>query len=134
MLSQDSQNFQIGHLLSQRGIQAGAALLDKPKVESRRVGNRLQMIGDGAVRVQSEVVIVPRNGGVLTFGEIRDGVLERVPEIGILGIIAVARPPSGVHGELLQVGEPSRVRHPCNLAGRQNGKAKATQVNRRRAL
>ena len=53
---QDSQHFRVGDPLSQRWIQAGAALLDKSKVEAGRVGDRLQMVRG------TEVGVVSRNG------------------------------------------------------------------------
>src|SRR4029077_4969829 len=42
---QDSQTLRVGDPLSQRWIQAGAALVNKPKVEAGRVGDRLQVLG-----------------------------------------------------------------------------------------
>jgi len=38
----DPQNFHVGHPLSQRWIEASAALLDSSKVEASRVGDRLE--------------------------------------------------------------------------------------------
>jgi hypothetical protein len=67
---QDSQNFQIGHVLGERGIQAGAALLDERKMKSRREGDSLEQIREsrlGWIRVDdtsSRVVIAPRDSGV----------------------------------------------------------------------
>jgi hypothetical protein len=59
---QDSQNFDIGYSLSQRRIQAAAALLNGTEVKARGEGDRLQMIrnvkgGDFGGTVQ--VVIGP---------------------------------------------------------------------------
>jgi hypothetical protein len=55
---QDSQGLQIGYFLGERWVQAGAALFDESKVESGSAGNRLQVVGDSAVRVQFEIMIV----------------------------------------------------------------------------
>ena len=41
---QDAQHFRIGDPLRQRWVEAGATLLDKPKVEARRVGDRLDVV------------------------------------------------------------------------------------------
>ena len=46
---QDSQDFEIGDVLSERRIQARPALLDKRKVESRRKGDRFEVVGEGGV-------------------------------------------------------------------------------------
>src|SRR5260370_22087906 len=60
---QDSQHFQIGDLLCQRRVKAGATLLDEAKVEARSIGNRLKVGWDSAVRVQDQVIIIDWNGG-----------------------------------------------------------------------
>src|ERR1700732_1274037 len=44
---QDSQHFEIGYMRSERGIQTGAALLDKRKAESCREGDPLEQIREG---------------------------------------------------------------------------------------
>ncbi len=75
---QDSQNFQIGGPLSQRGVEAGATLLDKPKMESRRVGDRLDMV------VRGQVAIVSGNRRKLPGAQTRDSLRERITEIGVL--------------------------------------------------
>ncbi len=54
---QNPQNFQIGYLLSQRRVQTTSTLLDEREVESRRVRNRLQMVGDVAVGIYAQVAI-----------------------------------------------------------------------------
>src|SRR5258708_33101111 len=50
---QDAQHFQIGGSLSQRGIEAAAPLLDKPKMEARRVGDRLDVVSRGQIGIRS---------------------------------------------------------------------------------
>src|SRR5258708_2844760 len=107
---QDAQHFQISGPLSQRGVEAAAPLLDKPKMEACRVGDRLDVVRGG------QVPIVSGNGRKLPFQQTRDSGWERVTEIGVLRAAAVARPPTGVHGELHQVGEPELVLlGPCPL-------------------
>src|SRR5258708_38909157 len=123
---QDSQNFQIGDPLSQCWVEAGATLLDKPKMEARRVGDRLDVVSGG------EVAIVSGNRRKLPFTQTRDGLSERVTEIGVLRAAAVARPPTGVHGELHEVGEPSDLLGACRSTARQ--RAKAIQIDGLRAL
>src|SRR5260370_19712028 len=97
---QDTQHFQISDPLSQRWVEAGATLLDKPKMERRRVSDRLDVISGG------EIVIVSGNSRMLSNMQARNRLVKGVPEIGVLRAAAVARPPTGVHGELHEVGEP----------------------------
>src|SRR6266702_4945591 len=119
---QDAQHFWMGDPLSQRWVEAGATLLDKTKVEARCVGNRLEVI----LRVQ--VGIVSGNRRKLPCKQPRDGLREGVTEIGILGAAAVAGPPTGVHGELHEVGQPSLVLLcACGLTAPQ--RAKPLQVD-----
>src|SRR5207244_12259757 len=84
---QDAQHFRIADPLRQRGVEAGAPLLDKPKMEARCVGNRLEVIRDGrgSPRFKPlQVPIVSGNGRKLPFQQTRDGWWERVTEIGVL--------------------------------------------------
>src|SRR5207237_2458675 len=74
---QDAQYFRIGDPLSQRGVEAGAPLLDKPKMEARRVGDRLDVVLGG------QVVIASGNGWELPFEQTRDGWWEGVTQIGV---------------------------------------------------
>jgi len=96
-------------------------LLDEAKVEARSIGNGLKVVGDGTVRIQDEVVIIEWNGWVLPLGEIRDGLFESAAEIRVSGGAAIARPPTCVYRQLLEVGEPPLLWDPGYLAGRQNG-------------
>src|SRR4029077_12273128 len=94
----NSQDLQIGYLLSQGRVQAAAALLDEREVESCRVRNRLQMVGDVAIAIQDQIAIVQRNGRMLSLGKVRDGVLESCSEVGVGCRAAVPRPPGSVYG------------------------------------
>jgi hypothetical protein len=96
----DAQYFRIGDPLRQRWVEAGTSLLDEPKVEARRVGDRLDVVS------RREVAIVAGDGRELPGIQTRDGLWEGVAEIGVLGAAAVAGPPTGVHRELHEVGEP----------------------------
>jgi hypothetical protein len=100
---QDAQHFQIGDSLSQRWVEAGATLLDIPKVEARRVGDRLDVVSGG------EVAIVSGNRRKFASIQTRDGLSERATQIWVLRAAAVACPPTGIHGELHEVGEPSNL-------------------------
>ena len=113
---QDSQHFRIGDPLSQRWVEAGATLLDKRKMEARRVGDRLDVVIGG------EVAIVSGNCRKLPFQQTRDGWWKRVTEIGVLRAAAVPNPPTGVHGELHEVGEPSDLLGACRFTARQSAK------------
>ncbi len=75
---QDAQNFQIGGSLSQRWVEARAALLDKAKMESRRVGDRLDVV------IRGQVAIVSGNRRKLPGTQTRDSLRERITEIGVL--------------------------------------------------
>jgi hypothetical protein len=101
---QDAQHFRIGDPLSQRWVEAGATLLDKRKMECRRVGDRLDVVIGG------EIVIVSGNRRKPPFQQTRDCWSERVTEIGVLRAAAVFSPVTGVYGELHEIGEPSDLR------------------------
>ena len=103
---QDPQNFQVGHLLGERRIEAGAALLDKRKVEPRREGDRLEMGGDACGVVTADgtaggVGVGSWDGRMLPHVQTGDGLneLRTGIEIGV-GDAAVPGPEAGVHGEL----------------------------------
>src|SRR5437588_4872635 len=70
-------------------------------METRRVGDRLDVVSGG------EVPIVSGNRWELPLTQTRNGLREGVAKIGVLRAAAVACPPTGVHGELHEVGEPS---------------------------
>ncbi len=82
---QDAQHFQIGNPLGQCGIEAGATYLNEPKMEARRVGNGLDVVIGG------EVTIVPGDGRKLPFTQTRDGLRERIPEIGLVSTVSCMR-------------------------------------------
>src|SRR3954452_3406663 len=48
---QDAQHLPVGDALCQRGVEAGATLLDERKVEAGRIGDRLEVVGIGEVSV-----------------------------------------------------------------------------------
>src|SRR5207248_8699105 len=108
------------------GVEARATLLDKPKMETRRVCDRLEVIRDpwGCPLFKADQVnICSRNRRKLPLTQTRDSLSERVTEIGILRAASVARPPAGVHRELHEVGEPSLVLEcACRLTALQRAK------------
>src|SRR6266699_5207379 len=96
-------------------------LLNKPKMESRRVGDRLEVSRDGwgIPRFKALlVIIVSGNRRKLPLEQPWNSLSERVTEIGVLGAAAVARPITGVHGELHEVGEPPDLLGACGLTAR----------------
>src|SRR5713101_6612142 len=113
---QDAQHFRMGDPLSQRWVEAGPPLLDKGKVESSRVGDRLEMVFGG------QVAIVSGNRRELSRTQTGDCLSESVTEVGILRAAAVPRPPTGVHRELHEVGEPSDLLGACRLTAWQRAK------------
>ncbi len=53
---------------------------------------------------------------MLTHSECRNRLIEGVAQIGVLGVAAVACPPTCVHRELREIGEASDIRHAGYLA------------------
>src|SRR6266566_2091402 len=100
---QDAQHLETGDSLSQRWVEAGAALLDIPEMEARCAGDRLDMVSGG------EVTVVSGNGWKLPSKQTRNGLSEGVTEIRVLRATAVAGPITGVHSKLHEAGEPSDV-------------------------
>ena len=47
----DFQYLRAGYLLTERSVEVGAGLLNKPKVKSRCVGDRLEVVGRGGEEV-----------------------------------------------------------------------------------
>ena len=84
-------------------------MFDIPKVEVRCVRDRLDVVSGG------EVAIVSGNRRKFPSTQTRDGLSKRATQIGILRAAAVARPPTGIHGELHEVGEPSDVLGACRF-------------------
>src|SRR5256885_2173857 len=70
--------------------------------------------------------IVSRNCRMLSTMQTRDRVGEGRAKIGVANA-AVARPPAGIHRELLKVRKPSSLRDERDLARRQGGEV--AQVN-----
>src|SRR5690242_14354896 len=105
------QSFRIRYPLSQRWIQAGATLLNKAKVKSRRESDHFEAVGDravaqvdGTVRVKDDstarrVSIASGNCRVLPHIQTHYRLWkERVRiEIGVVRIAAVPAPETGVY-------------------------------------
>ncbi len=102
----DAQNIGMGDALSERWIKAGSALLDGSKVEARSIGDCLNVV------IRREVVVGPRNGRMLAHIQSGDGLIEGVAEIRVLVANAIARPPTGIHSELHEVGKPPDLLRP----------------------
>src|SRR5258708_18575603 len=83
---QDAQHFQISGPLSQRGVEAAAPLLDKPKMEACRVGYRLDVVSGGEVGIGSGT------GRKLPFQPTPNTGWEHVTQIGVLRAPSVSRP------------------------------------------
>lgn len=83
------------------GIKAGATLLDRRKVETRRVRDGLKKIGVTGVRVR------PGNCRMLAFEQIGDGLREDETGLQVRVVIAAAvtSPPARVNRELHEVGK-----------------------------
>src|SRR5215469_16180191 len=135
----DSQNFCIGYLLRQSGIEARATLLDKREMESRREGDRLEVRRNrcrvvSAKGATSRIGIASGDRCVLPYIQTRDCLNERCAqvEIGIRNA-AVARPKTGIYCELREVCEPSS-RLVCSSRLTAGQSSKLTEVDCLRAL
>ncbi len=98
-----AQDFRAADSLREFGVETGSALLDEGKVKARGIGDRLNEVGIVRVSVSSG------NRRMLPNSQGRNGLSERVAEIGILSAAAVASPPARIHRQLHQVGEPSEL-------------------------
>ena len=99
---QDSQDFRLGCPLRHRGVKAVAPLFDRRKMESRRVGDRLEVVRGAKVGIASgDCRKTPR---AKQIGDCL-GKRERWIKIRIVGAAAVPSPPTGVQSELHEVGE-----------------------------
>src|SRR3984893_14061576 len=118
---QDTRDFQGAHALRECRVKTAAALLDKSEMEPCGTGNGLGMVRDASRLgiVSNQVRIASGNGGVLTLGKCGNGIRESITEIGIFCGAPIAGPPTGVHGELSEVGESSDVWDPGDLTGAQ---------------
>jgi hypothetical protein len=96
----NSQHLRTGYAQSKGCIKAGPRLLNETEVEPRRVSDRLNV---GWV---VKVGLRRRDSWMLSDGQTRDRLRERRPEIRIF-FASVPSPPSGIHTELHEVGEPS---------------------------
>ena len=99
---QNSQHFHIRDPLRQRWIKAGAALFDGREVEDGGIDDGLQKVGIAGVRIGT------RNRGVLTFMQIGHGLgkNEAGIEVRIMRAVTIPRVPTGIEGQLHQIGEP----------------------------
>ena len=113
---QDSQHFDTAGPLRHRRVEAVATLLDGRKVESRRVGDCLDVVGRG------QVGIGPGDCRELPAVQARDGLWKLKPwiKVGILGAAAVASPPTGIERELHEVCQPERSTGARRAAARQS--------------
>src|ERR1700751_5359242 len=108
----DPQNFQISYLLRKSWIEAGAALLNKCKVEPRGEGDCLQMGRDAGGKVGADgaagsVSVGSWDGCMLPYIETGNGLNELRAGVKIgVGGAPVPGPKAGVDGELHEVGEP----------------------------
>ena len=84
----------MGRPLCQRGVQAVATLFNGRKVETRSIRDRLQEIGIRCIRIG------PGNRRVLVYRQSRDSLRKDMVwiKIRVMAVVAVARPPAGVHG------------------------------------
>ena len=89
--------------LCQRWVQAAPALFNGWKVESRSIRDRLEEIGIARIGIGS------RNGRVppaeQSWHRLRENMV-RI-KIRVMAVVAVARPPAIVDGELRQIRQPS---------------------------
>src|SRR5689334_715210 len=95
-------------------------------MEARGISDCLEVIW------RVEVVIISGNSWKLPGAQPRDSLREGVSEIGVLGVTAVAGPPTGVHAELHEVGEPSNLLGTRGFTTRQG--AELVQVDWLRTL
>src|SRR5258705_1431331 len=106
------------------GVEGGATLLNKRKMESRRKGNRFEKIREGRLswisRVNDapgRVVVAPRDRRVHSHIQARDGVCKNRARIKIgIGNAAVLRPKAGINGELRKIRESSLLYSPIRFA------------------
>ena len=103
-------------------------MLNKSKVKSRGIGDRLKVIGDLRGSTSGQVFVGSRNRRMLAFTQAGNSLSERAAEIGVNGSAPIPRPPTGIDGEPHQVCEPSNLLRPCRFATRQG--AKLIQIDR----
>jgi hypothetical protein len=100
---QDPQDLWMGYPLGQGRVEAAASYLDEGEMECRRVGDCLDVIK------RSEVGIGSGNCRMLPSVQARDRLRKirlGVSKIGVKGAAAIPRPPTGIDGELREIGEP----------------------------
>src|SRR4029077_11229213 len=122
----DSQDFRIGHPLSQGRIEAGAALFNKRKVEPCREGDRVDKVGVVRISISSgncRMQPMVQRGDCLSKFEC--GI-----EIRVVVVAAVLAPKTRVDGELCQVREPFLSGGASCRAARKRTKRRASkQIN-----
>ena len=98
----DSQHFRIRDALGQRRIEAGAALLNKGKVEPCREGDRFDEVGIVRVGISSG------NCGMQPVIQTRDRFSKSGCwiEIRVVVVAAVPTPKARIYSELCEVCEP----------------------------
>src|SRR6185437_16202357 len=108
----------MGYPLSQRRINASAALLDKREVKSRGICDCLDVVARG------KIVVGSRNRWKLPLAQTWNRLWkrERRIEVGIVGAAPAPGPPTGVHRELHEVCESSDLLRARRSATRQSTK------------
>jgi hypothetical protein len=99
---QDPQDLWMGYPLGQGRVEAAAAYLDEGEMECRRVGDCLDVIK------RSEVGIGSGNCRMLPSVQARDRLRKirlGVSKIWVKVAAAIPRPPTGIDGELREIGE-----------------------------
>src|ERR1044071_1225809 len=113
---QNSQHFLMRDALRQRGIKAGSPLFDHRKVKAGGIGDRLEMRRWLFGSRTGQITIVSWNRRKLPLHQSRNSLRESIPEIRVLRAASVARPPTGIHAKLHEVGKPPDLLRPCRLA------------------
>src|SRR4029077_9486034 len=85
-------------------------------------GNCLEMVGDVPATIHAQVGIAQGNGRMRSLGEVGNCVFELSAKVRVRGLAAQPRPPSGVDGQLLQVGEAPGLGNSSDFTRGQNRK------------
>jgi hypothetical protein len=84
-------------------------LLNKAKMEARRVGNGLEVSRNAGRGAGPHIVIVSGNRREFPLTQPRNGLRECIAEVRVSRAAAIPCPPAGVHRELHEVGKTSTV-------------------------
>src|SRR5579863_3784198 len=108
---QNPQDFDFGHSLSQRRIEAAATLLNSAEVKARGESDRLEMVRDvKGGNIGGAVQVIVGSGNCCTIDDVLGLTKYKVGiEIGVVVVAAIAGPEAGVDVEVHQIGEPSDV-------------------------